>query len=90
MEEALIEVPTMRRFAGIDLISDRISDDTTILTFRHLLKKHGLCEQIFQIVNPAGSSYCKATRRLCTAMPATRVSARDWQWQIRQLNSGWR
>ena len=32
MEEALIEVPTMRRFAGIDLISDRIPDETTILT----------------------------------------------------------
>ena len=34
MEEALIEVPTMRRFAGIELISDRIPDETTILTFR--------------------------------------------------------
>ena len=32
MEEALIEVPSMRRFAGIDLISDRIPDETTILT----------------------------------------------------------
>ena len=26
IEEALIEVPTMRRFAGIELISDRIPD----------------------------------------------------------------
>jgi IS5 family transposase len=46
MEEALIEVPTMRRFAGIELISDRIPDETTILTFRHLLEKHRLGEQI--------------------------------------------
>ena len=38
MEEALIEVPTMRRFAGIELISDRIPDETTILSFRHLLE----------------------------------------------------
>ena len=37
MEEALIEVPTMARFAGIKLISDRIPDETTILNFRHLL-----------------------------------------------------
>jgi transposase, IS5 family len=29
MEEALIEVPTMRRFAGIELINDRIPDETT-------------------------------------------------------------
>ena len=49
-EEALIEVPTMRRFAGIELISDRIPDETTILTFRHLLEKHGLGEQIFETV----------------------------------------
>ena len=50
MEEALIEVPTMRRFAGIDLISDRIPDETTILAFRHLLEKHNLGEQIFETV----------------------------------------
>jgi hypothetical protein len=30
MEEALIEVPTMCRFVGIELISDRIPDETTI------------------------------------------------------------
>jgi IS5 family transposase len=46
MDEALMEVPTMSRFAGIDLITDRIPDETTILTFRHLLEKHGLGEQI--------------------------------------------
>jgi IS5 family transposase len=50
MEDALIEVPTMRRFAGIDMISDRIPDETTILSFRHLLKKQGLAEQIFETV----------------------------------------
>jgi IS5 family transposase len=50
MEDALIEVPTMRRFAGIDLISERIPDETTILAFRHLLEKHNLGEQIFQTV----------------------------------------
>ncbi len=38
MEDALIEVPTMRRFAGIDLISDRIPDETTILTFPGLIQ----------------------------------------------------
>jgi len=50
MEDALIEVPTMRRFAGIDLVSERIPDETTILAFRHLLEKHNLGEQIFQAV----------------------------------------
>ena len=51
MEDALIEVPTMRRFAGIDMLSDRIPDETTILAFRHLLEKHNLGEQIFETVN---------------------------------------
>jgi IS5 family transposase len=50
MEDALIEVPTMRRFAGIDMIGDRIPDETTILTFRHLLEKHDLGHQIFEVV----------------------------------------
>ena len=50
MEDALIEVATIRRFAGIDLISDRIPDETTILAFRHLLEKHDLGQQIFKTV----------------------------------------
>ena len=56
MEEALIEVPTMCRFAGIELISDRIPDETTILTFRHLVEKHELGEQIFGTVKAHLSS----------------------------------
>jgi IS5 family transposase len=50
MVDALIEVPSMRRFAGIDLISERIPDETTILSFRHLLEKHDLGKQIFETV----------------------------------------
>jgi len=50
MEDALIEVGTIRRFAGIDLISDRIPDETTILSFRHLLENHDLGQQIFETV----------------------------------------
>jgi IS5 family transposase len=42
MEDALIKVPTMRRFVGIDLISDQIPDETKILAFRHLLEQHDL------------------------------------------------
>jgi IS5 family transposase len=51
MEDALIEVATMRRFAGIALISDRIPVETTILAFRHLLMQNDLGEQIFKAVN---------------------------------------
>jgi len=50
MEDALIEVATMRRFAGIALITDRIPDETTIMAFRHLLEQNELGEQIFEAV----------------------------------------
>ena len=50
MEDALLEVATMRRFAGIALISDRIPDETTILAFRHLLEEKDLGAQIFEAV----------------------------------------
>ena len=74
MEEALIEVPTMRRFAGIELISDRIPDETTILTFRHLLEKHELGEQIFETVK----AHLRArgmTMRQGTIVDATLIAA---------------
>lgn len=41
MEDALYEIESMRRFAGIELNEDAIPDETTILKFRHLLEKHG-------------------------------------------------
>ena len=50
MEDALIEVATMRRFAGIALITDRIPDESTILSFRHLLEENELGAQIFEAV----------------------------------------
>jgi transposase, IS5 family len=74
MEEALIEVPTMRRFAGIELISDRIPDETTILTFRHLLEKHGLGEQFFETVI-AHLSARGMTMRQGTIVDATLIAA---------------
>ena len=59
MEEALIAVPTRRRFAG----SDRIPDETTILTFRHLLEKHGLGQKIFETVKVHLSARCMTMRQ---------------------------
>jgi IS5 family transposase len=50
MEEMLIDTPCFRRFAGIDMVSDRIPDETTILNFRHLLEEHGIGERIFEAV----------------------------------------
>ena len=74
MEEALIEVPTMRLFAGIALISDRIPDETTILSFRHLLEKYKLGELILESVK-AHLSERGMTMRHCTIVDATLIAA---------------
>ena len=74
MEEALIEVPTMRRFAGIELISDRIPDETTILTFWNLLEKHELGERIFETVK-AHLSARGMTMRQGTILDVTLIAA---------------
>ena len=50
MEDALLEAQTLRRFAGIGINSDRIPDESTIRTFRHLLEKHDLGQQIYEVV----------------------------------------
>ena len=50
MEEALYEMPVMRRFARLGGL-DTIPDETTILNFRRLLETHELAPQILERVN---------------------------------------
>ena len=50
MEDALYEIESMRRFAGLSL-SGSIPDETTILKFRHLLEQHKLGEALFSLIN---------------------------------------
>lgn len=49
MEDALYEIESMRRFAGLRL--ERIPDETTILNFRHFLEQHGLGQKVFKEIN---------------------------------------
>jgi len=51
MEEALHEVPLLRRFAGLDAGTDTMPDETTILNFRHLLERHALSSVLFTEIN---------------------------------------
>ena len=50
MEDALYEIASMRRFAGLSL-SDPLPDETTILNFRHFLERHDLGQVVFALVN---------------------------------------
>ena len=51
MEDALYDMESLRRFAGIELGQDEVPDETTILNFRHLLERHQLTRKLFQQVN---------------------------------------
>jgi hypothetical protein len=51
MEDELLEVESMRRFARLELMEDALPDETTILNFRHLLERHGLTQQMMQLIN---------------------------------------
>ena len=50
MEEALHEIPTLRRFAQLGGL-DNVPDETTILNFRRLLETHGLAARMLEEVN---------------------------------------
>jgi transposase, IS5 family len=51
MEDALYDMESMRRFAGIELGQDAVPDETTILNFRHLLERQQLTRKLFKKVN---------------------------------------
>ena len=47
-EDALYDMESMRRFAGVELAAEEtIPDESTILRFRHLLEAHQLTQAIF-------------------------------------------
>jgi IS5 family transposase len=46
-EDALYDMESMRRFAGIELGEDPVPDESSILRFRHLLEAQRLTEQLF-------------------------------------------
>ena len=47
MEDALHDIPALRRFVGLDAGESRMPDETTILNFRHLLEAHQRAESLF-------------------------------------------
>lgn len=51
MEDALYEIESMRRFAGLRM-SDNLPDETTILNFRHFLDRHKFGQRLFDTIQP--------------------------------------
>ena len=51
VEDALHDSAPMRRFAGIDLGCEPVSDEATVRKFRYLLEKYWLAEKQFKAVS---------------------------------------
>ena len=49
MEDALYEIESMRRFAGLRM-SDSLPDETTILNSRHFLERHKLGQRLIDAI----------------------------------------
>jgi IS5 family transposase len=64
MEEALYEIAPIRQFACLT-ISASNSEDTTIMTFRHLLEIHKLAHAIFTIIIGYLQEKGFSLRRVC-------------------------
>jgi len=62
-EDMRYDSEAMRRFAEVDLLDDRVPDETIILRFRHLLEQHQLTAQMFAAVK----ELLEAKRLLLTA-----------------------
>jgi transposase, IS5 family len=74
MEDAIYDRNSFQQFLKIDLIGDKVPDETTILNFRHLLEKHSLSKTLFNQIN----SYLEEHNLLLkegTAIDATLISA---------------
>ena len=51
IEEALYEVPPLRRFAGLSLTHGSVPNEATILNFRRLLETHALAPKVLAAIN---------------------------------------
>lgn len=74
MEEALSDIPLLRRFARLDAFDDALPDESTILRFRHLLEQHRLAEAIFAEVQAVLAEQGVTLKR-GTVVDATLIAA---------------
>ena len=95
IEDALYEIESMRRFAGLELADDAMPDETTILKFRHLLEKHGLTAKMMNIINDSlaerglllkGGTMVDAT--IIHAPPSTKNEQKQRDPEMRQTKKG--
>jgi IS5 family transposase len=90
MEEALWETPLLRGFAGIELGTESIPDETTILNFRHALGK-ALFDEMAALLCERGLLLREGTMvdaTLIAAPPSTRNRERKRDPEMSQTKKG--
>ena len=50
-EDAIYDSYAMRKFTGIDFMTEAVPDETTLCKFRHLLERNGLNKLFFDAIN---------------------------------------
>ena len=50
-EDAIYDSYAMRKFTGINFMTESVPDETTLCKFRHLLEEHGLNKLFFDAIN---------------------------------------
>ena len=95
MEDALYEIESMRRFAGLELVEDALPDETTILNFRRLLETHQLTARMMNVINDVladkglllkGGTMVDAT--IIHAPPSTKNQAKVRDPEMHQTKKG--
>jgi IS5 family transposase len=51
VEEAIYDRNSFQKFLGLDLLTEAVPDETTILNFRHLLEAHDLAKAMLKEIN---------------------------------------
>ena len=98
LEDAVHDRLSFQRFLGLDPLSQKVPDETTVLNFRRLLEQHGLAEAIFAKVN-AGLTAPGLLVKTGTVVDATILAApsstknqsgkRDPEMSSTQKNGDW-
>ena len=87
-EDAIYDSYAMRKFTGIDFMTEAVPDETTLCNFRHLLEATGLNKLLFDAINRVmvqtghmmkGGTIVDAT--IINAPSSTKIAdkARDWE-----------
>jgi IS5 family transposase len=95
LEDAIYDSQAMRDFVGIDLSIESVPDATTLLRFRHLLKRHSLTQRIFEEINASLTERGLFMREgtivdatIIAAAPSTKNKAKQRDPSMKQTRKG--